>query len=164
MEIEEHVMEPMPQALNPHNKPKNKLHGKVALITGGDIGIGRAICYSFALEGSSIAFTYLKGVEEMEASEHTLQRIKEFKIVDAKYPIAIFTDVGYDENCRKVVDEVVNNFGTIDILVNNASERHMANSIKEITADRLQRVFRTNIFSHFFMTRSLKPMYFLFYF
>ncbi|GAA0160276.1 reductase [Lithospermum erythrorhizon] len=148
MEIEEHVMEPMPQALNPHNKPKNKLHGKVALITGGDIGIGRAICYSFALEGASIAFTYLKG----------------FKIVDAKDPIAISTDVGYDENCRKVVDEVVNNFGTIDILVNNASERHMANSIKEITADRLQRVFRTNIFSHFFMTRSLKPMYFLFYF
>ncbi|KAI5573459.1 hypothetical protein BDE02_10G081000 [Populus trichocarpa] len=78
---------------------------------------------------------------------------------DAKEPIAIATDVKFEENCKKVVDQVVSEFGQIDILVNNAAERYYVTAIEEITESRLERIFRTNIFSQFFMARhSLKYM------
>jgi NAD(P)-dependent dehydrogenase (short-subunit alcohol dehydrogenase family) len=72
---------------------------------------------------------------------------------DAKEPIAIATDVKFEENCKKVVDQVVSEFGQIDILVNNAAERYYVTAIEEITESRLERIFRTNIFSQFFMAR-----------
>lgn len=124
----------------------------MALVIGGDSGIGRAVCYHFALEGATIAFTYVEGQEEKDAKD-TLKKILELKTPDAKEPIALPADVGFDENCKRVVDEVVNNFGRIDILVNNAAEQHMTITIEEIDENRLERIFRTNIFSHFFMTR-----------
>ncbi|KAL0375702.1 UNVERIFIED_CONTAM: NADPH-dependent aldehyde reductase 1, chloroplastic [Sesamum calycinum] len=131
----EHVMDPTPQATTPEYKPANKLVGKVALVTGGDSGIGRAVGHCFALEGATVAFTYVKG------------------------PIAIPTDLGYDENCRRVVEEVVNNYGRIDILVNNAAEQYEASTVEDIDEPRLERVFRTNIFSYFFTARhALKHM------
>ncbi|KAL2458630.1 NAD(P)-binding Rossmann-fold superfamily protein [Forsythia ovata] len=154
----QHIMDPIPQALNPDYRQANKLHGKVAIVTGGDSGIGRAVCYCFALEGATVAFTYVKGQEEKDA-EDTLKKIQELKAPDAKDPIALPADVGFDENCKMVVDEVVKNYGGIDILVNNAAEQHLSNSIEEITEGQLERVFRTNIFSHFFMVRhALKHM------
>ncbi|KAL6532319.1 Glucose and ribitol dehydrogenase [Orobanche gracilis] len=172
----QHLMDPVPQTLNLDYKPAHKLHvwkmakkahfsgpvqifqGKVALVTGGDSGIGRAVCYLFALEGATVAFTYVPGQEEKDAKD-TLKKIQELKSHDAKDPITIPADVGFDENCKLVVDEVVSNFGHIDILVNNAAEQHLAKTVEEIDEDRLERIFRTNIFSHFFLCRhALKHM------
>ncbi|XP_041016515.1 NADPH-dependent aldehyde reductase 1, chloroplastic-like [Juglans microcarpa x Juglans regia] len=154
----EHVMEPTPQFSSPDYKPSNKLHGKVALVTGGDSGIGRAVCYCFALEGATVAFTFVKNQEDKDAQE-TLHMIKKSKTHDAKEPIAIPADLGFDENCRMVVEEVVSAYGRIDILVNNAAEQYKACSVEEINEGRLLRVFRTNIFSCFFTVRhALKHM------
>jgi NAD(P)-dependent dehydrogenase (short-subunit alcohol dehydrogenase family) len=128
------------------------LQGRVALVTGGDSGIGRAVCHSFALEGATVAFTFVKAQEDKDAQD-TLQMIKKAKTSDAKEPMAIAADLGFDENCRRVVDEVVNAYGRIDILVNNAAEQHKSSSVEEIDEERLLRVFRTNIFSYFFTVR-----------
>ncbi|XP_038714624.1 NADPH-dependent aldehyde reductase 1, chloroplastic-like [Tripterygium wilfordii] len=154
----EHPMNPNPQFSIPGCKPSNKLQGMVALVTGGDSGIGRAVCQSFAMEGATVAFTYVKSQEEKDA-EDTIQIIKKSKTSDAKDPLAIPADLGFDENCKRVVDDVVNAFGRIDILVNNAAEQYECDSVEEIDEQRLERVFRTNIFSYFFVTRhALKHM------
>ncbi|GFP91574.1 glucose and ribitol dehydrogenase homolog 1, partial [Phtheirospermum japonicum] len=143
---------PTPQASTQEYKPSNKLVGKVALVTGGDSGIGRAVSHCFALEGATVAFTYVKGQEDKDASD-TLGMLNKAKHADAKDPIAIPTDLGYDDNCKRVVDEVISNYGRIDILVNNAAEQYEASSVEEIDEARLERVFRTNIFSYFFTVR-----------
>ncbi|KAK7391986.1 hypothetical protein VNO78_20412 [Psophocarpus tetragonolobus] len=154
----EHAMNPMPQFSSPDYKPSNKLQGKMALISGGDSGIGRAVCNLFALEGASVAFTYVKGSEEKDARE-SVEMIKRGKSRDAKDPIAIGADLGYDENCKRVVDEVVAAYGCIDILVNNAAEQYQCGTVEDIDEPRLERVFRTNIFAYFFLTRhALKHM------
>lgn len=154
----EHVMEPTPQHSSMEYKPANKLQGKIALVAGGDSGIGRAVCHCFALEGATVAFTYVKSQEEKDAQD-TLEILRKVKAADAMEPMAVATDLGFDDNCKKVVDEVVNSYGRIDILVNNAAEQHKTTSVEEIDEERLERVFRTNIFSYFFLTRhSLKHM------
>ncbi|KAK7332966.1 hypothetical protein VNO80_29723 [Phaseolus coccineus] len=148
----EYIMNPPPQYSSPDYKPSNKLQGKIALVTGGDSGIGRAVCNLFSLEGATVIFTYVKGQEDIDARD-TLEIIKKGKTADAKDPMAIPVDVGYEVNCRRVVDEVVDAYGRIDILVNNAAEQYESESLEEIDETRLERVFRTNIFSHFFMTK-----------
>ncbi|CAN1124303.1 NADPH-dependent aldehyde reductase 1, chloroplastic [Linum perenne] len=147
-------MDPTPQFSSHDYKPSNKLQGKVALVTGGDSGIGRAVCHTFAMEGATVAFTYVKGKEEKDAQD-TLQMLRKVKTPDAKDPIAIPGDLGFDENCRRAVEEVANAFGRIDILINNAAEQYESSTVEEIDEPRLERVFRTNIFSYFFMTRFL---------
>ncbi|XP_021839102.1 NADPH-dependent aldehyde reductase 1, chloroplastic [Spinacia oleracea] len=155
---QQHVMDPVPQTARSQYKPANKLQGKVALVTGGDSGIGKAVCHCFAQEGATVAFTYVKGREDKDARD-TIQLIKSVKGSGAKEPIAIAADLGYDENCKGVVDEVVNAFGRIDILVNNCAEQYERTTIEEIDEKKLERVFRTNIYSYFFVTRhALKHM------
>lgn len=127
------------------------LQGKVALVTGGDSGIGKAVCHCYALEGASVAFTYVKGREDRDADE-TLRLLHEVKTREAKEPIMIATDLGFEENCKRVVEEVVSAFGRIDVLVNCAAEQHEV-SIEDIDEARLERVFRTNIFSQFFLVK-----------
>ncbi|XP_047339375.1 NADPH-dependent aldehyde reductase 1, chloroplastic-like [Impatiens glandulifera] len=153
----EHLMNPRPSS-HGNYKPANKLQGKVALVTGGDSGIGRAVAYCFSMEGATVAITYVKDQEEKDAQE-TLKTIKQLKTPDAKDPIAIPTDLGYDENCKKVVEQVTNAFGRIDILVNNAAEQYKTASVEDIDEERLDRVFKTNIHSYFLLTRhALKHM------
>ncbi|GFZ02951.1 NAD(P)-binding Rossmann-fold superfamily protein [Actinidia rufa] len=146
----EHVMDPVPQATSPGYKPANKLHGKVALVTGGDSGIGQAVCHCFALEGTTVAFTFVKSEEDKDA-QGTLQMIKAAKSADAKGSIAVPADLWFEENCKMVVEEVVNVYGRTDVLVNNAAKQY--NSIEEIDEQRLERVFRMNVFSYFFMCK-----------
>ncbi|EEF45353.1 short chain dehydrogenase, putative [Ricinus communis] len=154
----EYLMHPLPEFINPHYKPSNKLQDKVALVTGGDSGIGRAVSYYFTLEGATVAFTYVKGREDKD-KDHILKILHEVKAEGAKDPIAIPTDVGFEENCRKVIDQIMSEYGKIDILVNNAGEAHYSTTIEDITDPMLERVFRTNIFGHFFMSRhALKHM------
>lgn len=131
-----------------------KFQGKIAVITGGDSGIGRAVCNLFSLEGATVVFTYVKGDEDKDAKD-TLEMIKKSKSADAKDPLALAADLGFDENCKRVIDEIVSANGHIDILVNNAAEQYECSSVEEIDEPRLERVFRTNIFSYFFMTRSV---------
>nr|KAJ0202572.1 hypothetical protein LSAT_V11C500260860 [Lactuca sativa] len=148
----EYLMDPLPIFSDPNYQPTNELQGKVALVIGGDSGIGRAVCYSFAKEGATIAFTYVKDVEDID-EKYTLEIINDSKMSDAGDPIAIPTDVRYDKNCKDVVDKVVATYGRIDVLVNNAAVQYETYTLDDITEERLERIFRTNIFSHFFMTR-----------
>lgn len=130
-------------------------------MTGGDSGIGRAVCYCFALEGATVAFTYVKGQEDKDAQE-TLDMQTQSKTADAKDPMAIPADLGYDENCKRVADEVGNNYGKIDILVNNAAEQHKGSFIEHIDEPRLERILRSNIYSQFFLTRFVSIPFFFF--
>ncbi|KAE8777206.1 glucose and ribitol dehydrogenase- barley [Hordeum vulgare] len=150
----EHAMDPRPEAIIKNYKSANKLQGKVALVTGGDSGIGRAVCLCLALEGATVNFTYVKGHEDKDAEE-TLQALRDIKSrTGAGEPKALSGDLGYEENCRRVVEEVANaHGGRVDILVNNAAEQYVRPCITEITEQDLERVFRTNIFSYFLMTK-----------
>ena len=100
-----------------------------------DSGIGRAGCHCFALEGATLAFTFVKSEEDNDA-QGTLQMIKAAKSADAKDPIAVPADLGFEENCKMVVEEVENAYGRIDVLVSNAAEQHKSNSIEEIDEPR----------------------------
>ncbi|XP_051126961.1 glucose and ribitol dehydrogenase-like isoform X2 [Andrographis paniculata] len=152
------LMNPPPQSISPHYKQSNKLYGKVALVTGGDSGIGQSVCYHFAMEGATVAFTFVPGYEDEDA-KNTLRKINQLKAPGAGDPLAVPADVGFEENCRMVVEKVAGKYGRIDILVNNAAEQHLSLSVEDIDEDRLLRVFRTNIFSYFFFIRhALKHM------
>jgi NAD(P)-dependent dehydrogenase (short-subunit alcohol dehydrogenase family) len=143
----EHKMKPRPKAVDEKHRGSGKLREKVALITGGDSGIGRAVAIAFAKEGADIAIVYL---EENKDAAETKQLVEEI----GRKCIAIAGDVGAEEFCRKAVEQVIKRWGKLDILVNNAAEQHPQESIENISAKQLERTFRTNIFSFFFMTKA----------
>lgn len=139
-------MKPQPEV----EKPRlgcNKLVGKVAIITGGDSGIGRAIAVDFAKEGCDIAVIYLK--EHSDAKE--TQRLVEEK---GRRCLLIPGDVSNEQFCKSAVKKTVSFFGKLNILINNAAEQHPQKSIEDITEKQLERTFRTNIFSYFFMAKA----------
>lgn len=146
----EALMNPRPVFEDPNYKPSNKLENKVAIITGGDSGIGRAIAVNYALEGADIAIIYL---DEHEDAEETK------KIIEGKDKrcITIPCDIGEEKNCFDSVKKVMDTFGKIDVLVNNAAEQHPQNSIEDITKDQLEKIFKTNIFSYFYMVKACLP-------
>jgi NAD(P)-dependent dehydrogenase (short-subunit alcohol dehydrogenase family) len=140
-------MTPRPRAEDPSYRGSGKLQGKVALITGGDSGIGRAVAISFAKEGADVAISYLN--EEQDAQE-TQRQVEE----EGRRCLTLAGDIGDEAHCRQLVQQTVQELGKLDVLVNNAAEQHPQESIKDITADQLERTFRTNIFSMFFLTKA----------
>ncbi len=127
-----------------------KLKGKVALITGGDSGIGRAVAVAMAREGADIAIVYL---DEHEDANETLAAVKR----EGARCIKFAGDVGDDTFCRATVEGTVEALDRLDILVNNAGEQHEVKEPLEIPADQLERTFRTNVFGFFFMTKAALP-------
>lgn len=148
----ESKMTPRPEADRPEYRGSGKLAHKVAVITGGDSGIGRAVAIAFAKEGADVAIVYLS---EKNDADETRKMVEEQK----SRAITIEGDVGDEEFCRRAVERVVKEFGKLDILVNNAAEQHVQSTIEDITAEQLERTFRTNIFGMFFLTKAaLKHM------
>jgi NAD(P)-dependent dehydrogenase (short-subunit alcohol dehydrogenase family) len=143
----EHKMKPRPQAKDEKHRGSQKLRNKVAIVTGGDSGIGRAVAIAFAKEGADVAVVYLE--EHKDASE-TKGLVEE----NGRKCLLIAGDVGQEGFCRKAVEQTVSELGKVDILVNNAAEQHPQESIEKITEKQLERTFRTNIFSFFFMIKA----------
>jgi NAD(P)-dependent dehydrogenase (short-subunit alcohol dehydrogenase family) len=146
----ESEMTPKPQADDSKYKGSDKLKGKVALITGGDSGIGRAVAIAYAKEGADVAIVYLN---EHEDAKETKQMVEQ----NGRRCITIAGDIGDEQFCQRVVEQTVNEFGKLDILVNNAAEQHPQESIEKISAEQLERTFRTNIFSMFYLTKAALP-------
>jgi len=144
----EHKMKPRPRAEDKTHRGTGKLRDKVAIITGGDSGIGRAVAIAFAKEDADVSVLYLE--EDKDANE--TKRLVEKA---GRKCLLIAGDVGQEGFCRKAVEQTVKEFGKIDILVNNAAEQHPQESIEKITEKQLERTFRTNIFSMFFMTKAV---------
>ena len=142
-------MDPKPD-YHPRFPGSGRLSGKVAVITGGDSGIGRAVAILFAREGADVAILYL---DEGEDAQETLRLIKG----EGREGLSIAGDVGDPSFCKQAVDEVIQRFGRIDVLVNNAAEQHPQKEIGAISPEQLERTFRTNIFGYFFMTEAALP-------
>ena len=143
----EYEMTPRPKAEDAQHRGSGKLDGKVALITGGDSGIGRAVAIAFAKEGADVAINYL---EEDRDAQETRRLVEEH----GRKCLLLRGDVGDEKLCRRIVDQTAKELGRLDILVNNASEQHPQESIEDITAEQLERTFRTNVFGYFFMTKA----------
>lgn len=145
-------MRPKPVTEPPKNHFSGKLKGKVALITGGDSGIGRAVALLFANEGACVAISYLN--EHRDAKETK-------RLVDETGGECLLLpgDIGDEKLCQTLVQRTVKEFGSLDILVNNAAEQHPQEDIQKISAKQLEKTFRTNIFSFFYTTKAaLKSM------
>lgn len=142
-------LEPKPD-WEPRYPGSGRLQGKVALITGADSGIGRAVAALFAREGADIAILYL--CEHDDAA-----KTREIVEGEGRRAITIAGDIGDKEFCERAVARTVDELGGLDILVNNAGEQHPDQEITDITEEQLKRTFQTNIFGMFFMTQAARP-------
>lgn len=143
----ESEMTPRPKADDPSYRGSGKLDGKVALITGGDSGIGRAVAIAFAREGADVAVSYLNEHQDAEETKRLVE-------AEGRKCILIAGDIGEEAHCRQIVERTARELGGLDVLVNNAAEQHPQESIEDITSDQLERTFRTNIFSFFYTTKA----------
>jgi NAD(P)-dependent dehydrogenase (short-subunit alcohol dehydrogenase family) len=142
-------MNPRPD-YEPRYPGSGRLKGKVALITGGDSGIGRATAVLFAREGADLAIMYLNEGEDAQETKRLIER-------EGRSCLTIAGDVGDPGFCRSAVDQVIQRFGKLDVLINNAAEQHPKKDIGEITPDQIDRTFRTNIFGYFYMVQAAMP-------
>jgi NAD(P)-dependent dehydrogenase (short-subunit alcohol dehydrogenase family) len=145
----ESELEPKPD-WKPRYAGSDRLKGKVALVTGGDSGIGRAVAALFAREGADVAILYL--CEHDDAA-----KTKEIVEKEGRRAITIAGDLGDKQFCEAAVKRTVGELGGLDILVNNAGEQHPDKDIRGITEEQLRRTFQTNIFSMFFLTQAAAP-------
>lgn len=142
-------LEPKPD-WQPRYAGSDRLKGKVALITGADSGIGRAVAALFAREGADVAILYLC---EHDDAEFTKQIVEN----EGRRAITIAGDIGDKAFCERAVKQTVNDLGRLDILVNNAGEQHPDKEIRQITEEQLKRTFQTNIFGMFYLTQAAAP-------
>jgi NAD(P)-dependent dehydrogenase (short-subunit alcohol dehydrogenase family) len=146
----ESQMRPRPQAERVSDLPCGKLMGKVAIITGGDSGIGRAAAIAMAKEGADITVVYLN---EHHDAEETKGLIEE----KGRDCLLIAADVGSETACQQIVAKALDRFERLDIVVNNAAEQHPQDSILKISAEQLERTFRTNVFAFFYLVKAALP-------
>jgi NAD(P)-dependent dehydrogenase (short-subunit alcohol dehydrogenase family) len=142
-------LEPKPD-WEPRFKGSDRLKGKVALVTGADSGIGRAVAALFAREGADVAIVYLCEHDDAAKTKSLVEQ-------EGGKAIAIAGDLGDKAFCDQAVAQVVKELGGLDILVNNAGEQHADEDIRDITDDQLRRTFQTNIFSMFYLTQAALP-------
>ena len=142
----ESQLDPKPD-WEPRYPGSGRLQGKVALITGSDSGIGRAVAALYAREGADIAILYLCEHDDAAKTKEIVER-------EGRRAITIAGDVGDKQFCEQAVEQTVRELGKLDILVNNAAEQHPDEDIRDITEDQLKRTFQTNIFGYFFMVQA----------
>ncbi|AOH53888.1 NAD(P)-dependent oxidoreductase [Peribacillus muralis] len=140
-------MKPNPESVKSSYKGSGKLKGKTAIITGGDSGIGKSVAIYYAKEGANVTVAYL---DEHEDAKQTKELIEK----EGQRCLLISGDIGDEDFCQDVVNKTVDEFGGLDILVNNAGEQHVQTSILDISAEQLEKTFRTNIFSMFHLTKA----------
>ena len=145
----ESELEPKPE-WKPRYPGSGRLEGKVALITGGDSGIGRAVAALFAREGADVSIVYLCEHDDAERTKAIVER-------EGRRAVTIAGDIGNKAFCDQAVKRTVDELGGLDVLVNNAGEQHSDKDIRDITEDQLKRTFQTNVFGMFFMTQAAAP-------
>jgi NAD(P)-dependent dehydrogenase (short-subunit alcohol dehydrogenase family) len=145
----ESQLEPKPD-WKPRYPGSGRLDGKVALITGGDSGIGRAVAALFAREGADVAIVYLCEHDDAERTKAIIER-------EGRKALTIAGDIGDKAFCEQAVKRTVDELGGLDVLVNNAGEQHSDKDIRDITEDQLKRTFQTNIFGMFYLTQAAAP-------
>lgn len=146
----ESEMTPRPEFKSPAYQAAGKLKDKVAVITGGDSGIGRAVAILYAKEGADVAIVYK---DEHGDAEETKKHVEQ----EGRKCILIPGDIGDESFAKEAIEKTVSELGKLDIVVNNAAEQHVQQSIVDITAEQLERTFRTNIFGMFFITKAAVP-------
>jgi len=144
-------IEPRPRYWGPHYRGSGKLMDKVALITGGDSGIGRAVAVLYAREGADVAIVYLS--EEQLDAEETREAVEN----EGRRALLIPGDISNSGFCRKAVNKILDEFGRLDILVNNAAFQQHQESIEDLSEEQFEKTFRTNIFGYFFMAKAAIP-------
>ena len=144
------AMDPIPDHGEKSYRGAGRLEGKVALITGADSGIGRAVAIAFAREGADIAISYLN--EEEDARE-TARWVEDA----GRKALVLPGDITSEEHCEHLVRECMETFGKLDILVNNAAFQRTYGAIEDITSEEWDRTFRTNIYAPFFLARAAIP-------
>jgi NAD(P)-dependent dehydrogenase (short-subunit alcohol dehydrogenase family) len=147
----EYEMTPRPKAEDEKHRGSGKLQDKVALITGGDSGIGRAVALCYAKEGADILFTHLK--EEKEDAEETVRLVESV----GRRAIAIPGDIRKRDFCQKLVDQTFSRLGRLDILVNNAAYQRTYAKLEDIPEEEFDATFRTNVYGTFFLTQATLP-------
>lgn len=143
-------MKPRPKSASSSYRAAGKLLGKAALITGGDSGIGRAVAIAYAKEGADVALVYL---EEHKDAKDTKRCIE----AEGRRAVLLAGDIGGEGFCIQAVKRTLAAFGRLDILVNNAAEQHVKERLEDISSSQLERTFRTNIFSCFYLTKAALP-------
>lgn len=146
----EHELSPQPQFLAPSYRGSGKLQGMNALITGGDSGIGRAVAILFAREGANVALAYLNEHEDAQETQRYIEQ-------EGARCMLIPGDITHPDFCTTATKRVVDTFGHLDILVNNAAFQEHASSLLDITDERLDTTFRTNIYAYIRMARAALP-------
>ncbi len=144
------AMDPRPDHGEESYRGSGRLEGKKAIITGGDSGIGRATAVLFAREGAKVAIAYL---EEDDDARITIEAIER----EGSEGLFHRGDLGDPKVCKALVEKVIDKWGRLDVLVNNAGEQHPDKEVTDITAEQLQRTFQTNIFSMFYLVQAARP-------
>lgn len=145
----EQEMEPLPQYERSY-QASGKLLNKVAIITGGDSGIGRAVAVAYAKEGADVAIVYLNEHDDANVTKREVEQ-------EGRKCILIAGDIGDEAFSQQIVKQTMSKLGRLDIVVNNAAEQHPQQNIADITAEQLERTFRTNIFAMFYLTKAALP-------